>query len=155
LEVIASLDRVDSGIAMKLISIILCSLALAGCGSASAQRGCGGYGGLSEEVCLVSHLRLIANPEQYDGKLVKFISVLEDLDGNHFRLYYSTEAMRIQTPQDAIVLEGDIKDFINRAKVKNGDWVSIVGRFTQMTGNEIQGIYLGAVRGVVSIAPGH
>lgn len=74
---------------------------------------------------------------------MKFISVLEDLDGNHFRLYYSTEAMRIQTPQDAIVLEGDIKDFINRAKVKNGDWVSIVGRFTQMTGNEIKGYISG------------
>ena len=124
-----------------------------------SQDSCGAYGGLTEPVCHVSHIRLIADRDKYDGKMVTFSAIVSYRKDSDYKkddtalLYSSSDMEKLEIHDDAIIIEYDIFEKLAERGIKSGEWVNIVGRFTKRTNNEFVMAHAGAIRDVVAITP--
>ena len=103
--------------------------------------------GFSNEIQIISIIKLISNPENYDGKKIQVIGVARfEFECN--ALFISKEAYEYYLLQNAVRLEGspDI-ELLNGVDKFNGKYVLIEGYFykNQEPGGGRSGLYSGKI----------
>lgn len=92
-------------------------------------RGCHATGGSNEDVCEVSMTALVANPEVYDGRIVRLIGFLAD--GRFPILFMSKEAYMASVVADGVALDRPKdKETVNKLTSRDRSMVIIQGRFS-------------------------
>lgn len=136
----------------RIIAAVIVLLML--CAPANAKEACTPFGGLSEAVCGISHLKLISNLDEYDGKMVDLFSVISlNVDEETIFLYPFTESREVNNVHEAVRLDSSAKTFIAERGVKSGDWVRVVGRFHKRDPEGEWQIHLGVITDVVLVSP--
>lgn len=104
---------------------------------------CRAYGGVSEEVCPVSIIWLIANPEKMHGKVVAVQGYLSQIEGSYY-LFPSQEFARSKDILSSIRCRSSCDDL----EIMIGKKTTFIGRFSK---NTRAGDFLFEPAGVVDV----
>ena len=74
---------------------------------------------LDEPLCSISMIRLIANPERFDGKMVRFNAVVRLIEDGPVELYYSQESFLRQSSIEAVEISSALRE-VNRPGIRGG-----------------------------------
>jgi hypothetical protein len=99
-------------------------------------------------VCFVSFVKLIARPENYDGKYIVVRGLLMSELGNN-KLYASSQSYLEHLPDESIQLYGTVPEHV-REEARKGVWVDVYGVFDAMHSDE--NIALGALHDIRRIS---
>ncbi len=108
-----------------------------------SARGCIDVATETEEVCTVSHLRLVADPSSYNGKLIVVSGILGEIDDGYI-LFHSKEAAEHGSRIDAIFVRDVEADDVKRDP-EVGDWVRVFGRFRDSWPDDSLGRSIGQI----------
>lgn len=117
------------------IGFILGLMALPSLGRDVTSRFCRETAVSDEQICRVSHFQLAAHPDDFDGRLVLFTTVLRKVPEGPLRLYYSVEAANNEMDDDIIVISNEPASRVLIDKVSDG-FVRVYGRFRARNANE-------------------
>lgn len=134
---------------LRFVAIFLGLTSLPSFGHEVSERFCHEIAISEESICRVSHFQLAAHPDEFDGKLVVFSSVLRKIPNGPLRLYYSNEAADYEMADDVIVISEESIDTA-KAEVLADGLVRVYGRFhARESGRREAGI--GAIEPVLEI----
>lgn len=123
----------------KSLSVVV-ALIFFVCAAAKADEkkklsGCHQAAGLKEEVCSVSMVALIANPDKYDGRLISVTGVFAD--GKYPILFVNTESYMHSVVTDGVVLERPKSDdLVKIFSLNDRSSMTVYGRFSS------EGVYV-------------
>lgn len=104
------------------------SLFLAKAGKAvEEEKACGWMGGYEEKVCDVSLYRIVANPKEFDGRIVRVVGFFAD--GPAPLLFVSRDAYETSSTVDSIRLRAGSGEAMSALLRKNRSFVIVIGRY--------------------------
>ena len=93
-------------------------------------------------VCIVPFVRLIADPERFEGRFVRLTGFLDDRSGRVV-LFPSRDSA-----EENIAIEGVVLTDVAKGAARRGKWMTVSGRFDAGAGDRPQ---LGILRDVQAI----